>query len=411
METRAVLTPQYLEEFSCIGSNCEDTCCSGWRITIDQKTYEKYQQLEDGDLKASLKQYMRKIDQKPSKERFAELSLNSESYCPLLNDNKLCSVHIERGESYLPNLCATFPRVTNVINGNFETSGTLSCPEIARLALLNKNGISFVEKDESNEVRHLIYYNLNTESQKSTHVGQYFIELRSFSIELLQNRKLTLSFRLLILGLFFEQVKEYIATNDKSGIQGLIEEYLNLIDSDGILKRISGLPTSVRKQMEIGRKFIDMGLFTGLKDQRYLTCILESLEGLNYTNDNLGEDSIDLYKQIYQGTYTDFFSKHEYILENYLVNYCFKSLFPLDKEKDVFNAYCLLIANYSLVKMLVIGMMAKYKESFNLNNVIDIIQTHTRNVEHHQHHLVHMREFIKEYQLNKFEEMAILINN
>ncbi|MFT4412560.1 flagellin lysine-N-methylase [Fredinandcohnia humi] len=411
METRTVLTPHYFKNFSCIGSNCEDTCCSGWRITIDKRTYERYQQLEDGNLKASLKQYMRKIEEKPSKEQFAELTLDTESYCPLLNKDRLCSVHIERGESFLPNLCATFPKVTNLINGNYESSGTLSCPEIARLALLDSNGITFEEIDESIEVRHIIYHKLNTDSQKSSYIDRYyFLELRSFSIKLLQDRKLPLSDRLLILGLFLEQVKERIAMNAESGIQCLISEYTKLVKGDGLREKINNFPTSIRKQMETGRKFIDMGLFTGLKDKRYIECILEVLEGLEFTNNNLEQKSIDLYKEIYRNSYTPFLLKHEHILENYAVSYCFKNLFPINKNNDVFDSYCLLIANFSLIKMLIIGLMAKYKDSFNNSHVVKVIQTHTRNVEHHPQHLDQIIEFLKLEQRNSLSEMAILIN-
>lgn len=34
---RRILVPEYLDEFSCIGGACEDTCCAGWNITVDKK--------------------------------------------------------------------------------------------------------------------------------------------------------------------------------------------------------------------------------------------------------------------------------------------------------------------------------------------------------------------------------------
>ena len=29
--------PDYYKEFSCIVADCEDTCCAGWQIVIDEK--------------------------------------------------------------------------------------------------------------------------------------------------------------------------------------------------------------------------------------------------------------------------------------------------------------------------------------------------------------------------------------
>jgi len=38
-----LIRPEYAEQFRCIGPACEDSCCVGWRVDIDQATYEKYQ--------------------------------------------------------------------------------------------------------------------------------------------------------------------------------------------------------------------------------------------------------------------------------------------------------------------------------------------------------------------------------
>ena len=44
---RRVLMPQYMAKFRCIGSECEDSCCVGWRVTVDEDTYKKYRRVKD----------------------------------------------------------------------------------------------------------------------------------------------------------------------------------------------------------------------------------------------------------------------------------------------------------------------------------------------------------------------------
>ena len=34
--------PDYYDKFKCIGSDCTDSCCAGWDITVNDETYEKY---------------------------------------------------------------------------------------------------------------------------------------------------------------------------------------------------------------------------------------------------------------------------------------------------------------------------------------------------------------------------------
>src|ERR1017187_7090768 len=45
------LRAAYAQSFRCIGSDCEDTCCQGWGVPIDQAAYEKYQNLPDSQLR------------------------------------------------------------------------------------------------------------------------------------------------------------------------------------------------------------------------------------------------------------------------------------------------------------------------------------------------------------------------
>ena len=40
-----VLKPDYYEKFQCIANDCNDSCCIGWSISIDKKSYNKYKKI------------------------------------------------------------------------------------------------------------------------------------------------------------------------------------------------------------------------------------------------------------------------------------------------------------------------------------------------------------------------------
>ena len=42
--------PSYLKNFKCIGGACEDTCCAGWSIEVDEGTYKKYKKVKNSSL-------------------------------------------------------------------------------------------------------------------------------------------------------------------------------------------------------------------------------------------------------------------------------------------------------------------------------------------------------------------------
>jgi lysine-N-methylase len=93
----AILQPEYFKQFVCIGSECEDTCCSGWSISIDRQTKAKYRKVPAStiDLKAGM-----------SGDSFKQKQGN----CHFLNEDKLCRIQLALGESYLSETCATYPR-------------------------------------------------------------------------------------------------------------------------------------------------------------------------------------------------------------------------------------------------------------------------------------------------------------
>ena len=73
------LVPLYAERFSCIGSECEDTCCAGWRVTIDKKTFKTYKQLENHKLTALLDSKVKRVRSQASDSNFGRMELNPQT--------------------------------------------------------------------------------------------------------------------------------------------------------------------------------------------------------------------------------------------------------------------------------------------------------------------------------------------
>ena len=123
--------PSYYDDFRCIADRCEDTCCAGWEIDIDDETYDKYLSV-GGDFGArlieSIKTYGEESEtseeqngvefgvgvadhtevERKSEDEGYELHgfrLTDDLRCPFLDDHNLCDIYKELGESAL---CETF---------------------------------------------------------------------------------------------------------------------------------------------------------------------------------------------------------------------------------------------------------------------------------------------------------------
>ncbi|MGG2063833.1 hypothetical protein [Bacillus sp. S14(2024)] len=74
-KNRQLLVPQYMQQFSCIGSECEDSCCIGWRVDVDEDTYKKYQKSRDLELKPLLKKNVTRQRSNPSSTSYAKIKM------------------------------------------------------------------------------------------------------------------------------------------------------------------------------------------------------------------------------------------------------------------------------------------------------------------------------------------------
>ena len=141
--------PDYYEKFSCIAGACEDTCCAGWEIDIDDKSYEYYKTVGGafGEmLRQNIKEY--ENDEEDAYESHGFI-LKEDRRRPFLNENQLCVIYQELGEQALCEVCTDTPRDFLEYGGARELALSASCPEAGRLIYRNKEKMKVVEKEIS----------------------------------------------------------------------------------------------------------------------------------------------------------------------------------------------------------------------------------------------------------------------
>ncbi len=127
--------PEYYHDFSCIGGQCPETCCTGWKISIDERTCRKYAKASESmyympEFREKLKQG---ID-------FKQRVFKTETgRCPFLGNDHLCDIYRQMGPRALCGACKRYPRHMEDYGQLKEVMLSLSCPEAARLILSQKS--------------------------------------------------------------------------------------------------------------------------------------------------------------------------------------------------------------------------------------------------------------------------------
>jgi lysine-N-methylase len=125
----------YMTRFQCAGTACEDSCCTAWDIPISKADYGRLA----GVLGARADELVARIPNGRGGSMIALRKLPDRT-CSALEPSGLCSVHARFGEAALPDVCSSYPRVIGQLGDRLELTGRISCPEVARLALLADDG-------------------------------------------------------------------------------------------------------------------------------------------------------------------------------------------------------------------------------------------------------------------------------
>jgi lysine-N-methylase len=386
MKPSKLLQPAYFDAFHCLGSACEDTCCVGWIVHVDKPTYDKYQNCSDPELGPSLRTLITINEKGSGDDDYAKIVF-TEAGCPFLSDG-LCSVQQRLGEEYLSDMCATYPRVINRVDDVLQRSMDLSCPEAARMALLDPRPMEFGEQEyrEDGSIRLGNFPSLDISSLKvSPEPYRFYRDVRRLVISLLQNRSYPIWKRLFLLGCLCEKLAE-------TGMRSGDRDALNDGALDDLLAKCPG--HSPPAQLELVLDLIVARISSDSNPRRFLECYREFMSGIQWTSKSTMDEIGGHYAEAYSQHYVPLMSRHEHILEHYLVNYAHRTLFPFGLPESnqrlhdervpspIAAQYMLMVAHYAVTRTLLIGMAGFHKSAFSVDQVIKLIQSCTKTFEH-----------------------------
>ena len=131
-----ILEFDYLKKFKCTSYDCINTCCSGWDIHVDEKTFSKIQNSKDPKIENF---FLNKLKKSNNKNFAAEINTNKNKRCIFLDNKNLCKIQKNIDDRFLSETCKTYPRREVAFPDSKFFSATFGCPEIINLVLFNND--------------------------------------------------------------------------------------------------------------------------------------------------------------------------------------------------------------------------------------------------------------------------------
>lgn len=383
-----IRVPKYFKDFKCIASECEDTCCAGWGIVIDDETYKKYQKVE-GDFGDRLRSEI----VHDGGENIFVLKGND---CPFLNENKLCDIYNEVGEDALCYTCKQYPRYMEEFGGLREIGISLSCPEAARIILRNEEKAIFELSENEEEV--------NSYNDINAKLYIEFMQCRQIVLNILQDRDINLNTRVAIVLCFTKEIQDKIDENEITDIKSVREKYS---DKEFIKEVISSFEKYNNNE---DAKYNNM--------KEYFN-VFKSLKHIN-PNDPLGlddairyfwqsEEDKDIYlakNKAFDKYYEDSKYKFEQILVYFIFRYFMKAVFDYDVSAKVKTA----IVSYLMIKELCVVRFTEEGEVTD-DDIVDISHMYSKDIEHLEENIEALAEIFETNDVFTVEEMIVNLMN
>lgn len=380
--------PDYLKEFKCIASQCEDTCCAGWEIVIDEEAYKKYESAQGDFGKRLRNEIVHRKDEK--------IFILKGDNCAFLNENKMCDIYSNLGEDSLCYTCKMYPRHIEEFGSLREVGISLSCPEAARLILRHNEKVEFevseIEEDITsyNDIDALLFMNL--------------LQCRRVIFHLLQNRNIKLEHRISIVLKFTDEVQEKIDEENLMGIKSVMEKYL---DKEFIKNFINELDEYKGKGLAKYRNMEE--LFKVFKELKHIN-----------PNDPLGLEAVlkcfeqsssaeQFYLNKHKG-FNDYYEDNIYKFENFLVYFIFRYFMKAVFDYDVAAKVNTAVVSYLMIKELFVFKWAQNGE-VSEEDAVDIMHMYSKDIEHLEENIETLSELYKTNPVFKLEELLTIIMN
>ena len=356
-----IRVPDYYKDFKCIADKCEDTCCAGWEVDVDDDSYEYYKTVT-GPFGDRIKSVM----VPPTEEEEACFTLNN-GRCPFLNDSNLCDLYTELGEDKLCDTCTNYPRFIEEYGSLREIGIALSCKTAGELILKSDKKVTF-ELTENDEM-------VSTYNDIDPELYMMLMASRKTAFDIAQNRDFDIVMRYCLVLEYAKDIQEMIDKGTLSKIMNIKNNY----SSEEYLRERTKTFNILHNEEYTRYSYI----------YEYLK-IFDDFEIINKSwTDMVNHEKEYMYEQSsneeYKSRYNRFeqyYHEKEYEYEQLLVYFIFRYYLKAVNDDDVFSKVKMAVVSFLIIRDLDVLRFCDNEGSLSFEEQVDIMHIYSREIEH-----------------------------
>jgi lysine-N-methylase len=402
--------PSYAAAFRCIGAECEDTCCGTWGIPLDKETYRRYALFPVDRLGGVVARHVT-VTPGAAESLYARIEPTAEGVCPFFGEDRLCGIQREYGAEMLSATCSSYPRTLNKVDGVLEGSLMMSCPEAARQVLLTPGATEVVGDLLSAGFRTDNFFWVDgNQPGKPYKPVEAFHEVRALLVETVKDRTRPLWQRLVLVGVLCLRLNGVAKPEDSAGV---LTEYEAMLRSGWGLVELEEMAGQPEVRLGFAMEMSEGRVSDTTCGRRFAETYWGFVEGVG-----AGGNDVARFRDAEARWHGPFFAARPWILENYLLNAMYERLFPLGRAgsersggRTVWEEYLLLMGQFCWVNGLLAGVAGQMGEGFAEADVVRVVQSFSREVEHDASVGKAMLEWMRRKGLDGFEGVIVLLKS
>lgn len=394
-----IIKPSYYDDFKCIGNECKESCCKGWEIHIDKRSYNAYRNVK-GEYYKKLKDGIKRNRKDPDDLHYAEMKLE-EMKCKFLNNDNLCDIYINLGEEYLCNICKTYPRKVSKNGKVYEKTLMLSCPEVARMLVELKHDFSFnMEKGELNKAERE-FINPIREFKYDEKLYGLLWKGRELSIDVAQFKEIDIWKRLVFIKIIGDELQKVINEKNYDNIDKTIDNLRNIVTDYNVITDLDNIEQVNQIKIEFIRVLIGRKRNAN-NSEKFLKLICD----FDAMFEKVSQDEFEVLEREFNA----YFKEYEKILENYIVYSLYNNYMnPLYTYEELNRSLLFLILSYSTIKVLLISRWNKNNKILSKDDIIEVLYSFSRHTEHNSSFIKSLYEDLKKEGYTSLAYLTILV--
>lgn len=332
--------PRYYDDFRCVGSECIEPCCYGWRIKWLKDEVDKVKNAPG--ISPELKELVENSFVPIRGEDGLKIRYGENGDCPFHGEDGLCKIQKELGAEYLSYTCTAYPRIAIRADEVIYRGCNSSCFEILKRLLNDERAMDLLNvqvKDE--EVGTQIHVKDGADDPKGQSELVFRGRLLEFWYELISDKKLPLETAIILGALAAQKLTELVASERFELIPEALKSFRKQFHNPAALKSIEDIKPNYHLKFaflsEILEKIIENSAAALLRDQTGT---------LNIDLYNIGEANL---KKTLEG--------REFFLRNLALNLLFELDVPFEFKKNTISEnYALYVTAFAMLKLNMIAV-------------------------------------------------------